>query len=49
MRELDVGSEGCKGTHAKWPRRVGVQTARLVGWPEAEWADKGQRRPRIVG
>lgn len=27
----------------------GVQTARLVGWPEAGWADKGQRRPRIVG
>lgn len=29
MMELDVGSEGCEGTHAKWPRRVGRQQ---LGW-----------------
>lgn len=29
MRELDVGSKGCEGTHAKWPRRVGHQQ---LGW-----------------
>lgn len=27
----------------------GVPTARLVGWPEAGWADKGRRRPRMAG
>lgn len=29
MRELDVGSEGREGTHAKWARRVGCQQ---LGW-----------------
>ena len=29
VRELDVGSEGREGTHAKWARRVGCQQ---LGW-----------------